>query len=183
MSTGRRDRLQTETSRAPQMEVKMSERATDGHQPVDIAFARWFAVQTSRRRFLGTMMKGAFAVGAAGSMWGSILAEPASANHVCSDPGESPYCDGGCCDSIALNCKNTSGCKGRPYQGSTCQTSGGCWTEYEWGRLWKCCDCCTTSSVGGGSCTGCGAGTWQKCICEFDTGITAPEQRQTTNAR
>jgi hypothetical protein len=142
---------------------------------IDLAFAQWLARETSRRSFVKKLLKGAFLVGASGALMGSVFTETARAHHVCVDPGDSPYCPiTTCCNSSTKNCKNTSSCKGRPYRGSTCQSTGGCWTEYEQGKLWKCCDCCTTASVGGQSCTGCGGGTWQRCVCEFDTGISAP---------
>lgn len=142
--------------------------------PREVAFARWIAFGTSRRVFLRNLLRGAFLVGASGSFLGTVLTETAAALHVCSDPGENPYCNTQCCNAPAMNCFNNSSCKGRPYQGSQCQSSGGCWHEYDAasGNTYKCCDCCTSTNVGSGQCTGSCGGTKYKCVCEFLTDIT-----------
>jgi len=148
-------------------------RHSHDQMPVELSFATWLARNTSRRSFIRGLLKGALVVGASGGLVGAAFAQPARAGSVCYDPpGDSPYCNGACCDSSTRNCKNTSTCRGRNYGGATCQSTGGCWSEYEGGWAYLCCDCCTKSAVGTAQCTtNCPSGTWYRCICEFWLGV------------
>lgn len=129
----------------------------------------------TRRRFLSRLTGGAAVLTAAGAIWrpGMSWAEcigttgPYSSDRIC---GPSPYCNSSRCYSSGA-CYSTSYHSPRGYGGSTCIGSGegyrNCWCVCKSRNLYRCCDCCANTSQGApySYCSGCGGGTWYRCIC------------------
>lgn len=126
-------------------------------RPLVLRAAEGMAMVTSRRKFLRSVMRGAFALGASGALINSVFEDHAEAG-TC---GPSPYCL--CCSDQSDPCGT---CKNRKYATSSCG-SPSCWISNPGNHL--CCDCCCSAgcSPGGAqlcSSSSCG-GTYYKCVC------------------
>lgn len=177
-----------------------ADRPPDGWIPVDpglgdrlateidrsvLSLADAAARRVSRRAFLRRVADVGIVLGLAvtGLSWGQRTAGAYA--HIYSscdpigDPPPGPCGPSGLCDPSTCsngNCANNN--KKRPWGGSTCCSScsgtDNCWQENccannNWNSHIKCCDCCN-STGSGGSCTTCGGGTAQKCICRAKVG-------------
>jgi len=117
------------------------------------------AVISSRREFIGRVLRGAAAVGfgLATWQWGP---SPATASH--SPCGPSPDCPSGCCSW--WTCTGT--CKNANYGHTTCRVAtAGCWYVPWYGFATYCCDCCGSNATGNPCPSGNACNGWKKCTC------------------
>jgi len=127
--------------------------------------ARKIAVTTTRRRFLGLVVKGGVGLGMTAAGLGLSIRDVQAA-YPCQ---VSPWCPSGCCNGWLFKCEGT--CTNTSYLHTTCNTTTpGCWAaDAGYGAWWYCCDCCGTNATGS-SCTACGGG-YKKCICLMRAGL------------
>lgn len=127
------------------------------------ALARRLAIASTRREFIGNLLKAGASLGTAIAFAGLSNPGVALASH---DPcGPSPDCPSGCC--AGGTCYGTGQCRPAKYGHSTCDVfNAGCWaipgtpTTY-------CCDCCSNVQLSNNhKCTSstCGSYDW-KCSC------------------
>lgn len=125
--------------------------------------ARRLAVASTRREFIGGLLKVGASLGATLAFANLGYADIALASH---DPcGPSPDCPSGCCAS--QTCWGTGECRPAKYGHSSCNVTGaGCWAV-PGNPVTYCCDCCSKKKLNDNhKCTSssCDAYDW-KCSC------------------
>lgn len=131
--------------------------------------ARIVALTSTRRAFMGGLLKGAFTLGASAAMVSTVFEGSAEATHTypC---GPSPICSGSQGGYMGGSGACPNG-KKREYNKFVCTTANvnQCWLA----GSWLCCDCCYTnvSNTQPGHtrkrCTSCGSTTHYGCINVF----------------
>ena len=140
-------------------------------RPASLRAAETLALTTTRRQFLGKVLARAFVVGASAAMVDTLFADYAAANHTACQQQVAPRCS--CCGNPPSGCHQN--CKNRPYSSGRCGSGGNCWVE----GSKRCCDCCCHPGCTNlndcsrpghrcDNCTGCGSGTWKRCVCIYN---------------